>query len=117
MPSVSLSQAEDYPTVTSQRQLSAASRGQSVDAIGTRPSLSGSQPSKAPGLPFVGASATRTNSGLIPFSELVDTILMALNVPESVKALAMVFIPFVKPFVQQLAANWPILNMIISFDG
>ena len=99
MPGVSLSQAEDHPTVTSQKQFLASSREQSVDAIGTRPSLSGSQSSRAPSLPFVGASVTRTNSGLIPFSELVDTILMALNVPESVKALAMVFIPFVKPFV------------------
>ena len=117
MPGVFTSQSENRPTISSRMQLPTVSRGQTESAFKTQLSLSGTQPPCAPGLPFAGASGTRSGSGLIPFSELVDAILTAFNASESIKSLAKVFIPTVKPFVQQLAANWPILNMIISFDG
>ena len=101
MPGVSLSQEENHPTASSQTQFSSFR----------------SQLPSAPGLPFANASEMRSCSGLIPFSDLVETILTAFNASESIKALAKMILPSVKPFVQQLAANWPILNMIISFDG
>lgn len=117
MPGVSLSQSELNPAVSEQTQFSTASRNQSGDATRTQFSASGSQPSIAPGLPFASASGTRFGSGLIPFSELVDAILTAFNASESIRALAKMFVPSLKPFVQQLAENWPILNLIVSFDG
>ena len=116
MPGVPL-RNENHPSVSRQTQLPSDTRVQPEDASKTQFSSSGLPPPSAPGLPYANASGMRFCSGLIPFSELVDTILAAFNASESVKALVKVFIPSVKPFVQQLAANWPILNMIVSFDG
>ena len=110
MPGVSLSQPEFSPAVSGQTQLSAGYRSQSVGATRT-------QFSPSPGLPFAGASGTQFVSGLIPFSELVDDILTAFNASESIRALAKMFVPSLKNFVQQLAEKWPVLNLIGSFDG
>ena len=117
MPGVSLSQTENHHSTPTQVQLSTASREREGNGSKTQFSPSGSQSPIAPGLPFANAPGSGSRDGLIPFSELVEMILTAFNASESVKVLAKMLLNSVKPFVQQLAANWPIVNMLISFDG
>ena len=116
MPGFSKSQSENPSSVAAKTQFSAASREQSGNVFQTQFSSSESQTPSAPGLPFANVSGTHSG-GLIPFSELVESILLAFGASESTKALVRMFIPTVKTLLQQLTANWPILSMIVSFDG
>lgn len=71
---------------------------------------------KIPAVPFT-PSDNQSKSGLIKFSDIVDWIFEAFNIPDPLKNLLAAFLPTVRTLLKQFAAQWPLLAAIVSFDG
>ncbi|XP_058460823.1 uncharacterized protein LOC131436223 [Malaya genurostris] len=59
----------------------------------------------------------QSSAGLLKFSDIVDWIFRTFNITDPLKSMIMTFMPTVRTFLKQLTATWPLLSVIVSFDG
>ena len=75
------------------------------------PGTSKSSPRVPPSKPEV-----QPDAGMLKFSDIMEWIFKAFKIPEHLKIILTAFLPAVKTFLKQQAAQWPLLAAMVSFD-
>ncbi|XP_055537270.1 uncharacterized protein LOC129725441 [Wyeomyia smithii] len=70
---------------------------------------------KTPRAP-ISRSEDKKETGFINFSDIVDWIFKTFNITDPLRNILLALLPTVKTFLKQLAATWPLISAIISFD-
>ena len=60
---------------------------------------------------------SQEGSGLISFSTIVEWIINAFEISDPLKSLISTWLPTISELAKQIAAKWPLLSSLISFDG